>query len=244
VAYGTTHNAMASAEDGFTNPNQRTGLLRQLRDGVRGLMLDAHPFRDDVYLCHGVCLLGRRPLVEGLCDVARYLDEDPEAVVTIIFESYVPAADVARAFASTGLLEDVHAQPVGAPWPTLREMITRGRRLVVLTDRDGGAFPWYLPVWRHAQETPFTARTPEELSCRENRGRPENPLFILNHFLTDPFGSEALAGRVNHNPLLLERARACEASRGRRANFVTVDFHDVGSLPAAVAALNDREPSP
>ena len=44
-------------------------------------------------------------------------------VVTIIFESYVPAARVKRAFHDAGLDSLVHAQTPGEPWPTLRELI-------------------------------------------------------------------------------------------------------------------------
>lgn len=238
VAYATTHNAMSSAEDRFLGPNQMYGVPRQLRDGVRGLMLDAHPFEGDTWLCHGACQLGRKRLAEGLCDIGRYLDQDPGAVVTILFESYASAADVARAFGEAGLLDDVYAQRADAPWPTLGEMAAQNRRLVVFTDRDGGAMPWYHDVWRWAQETPFSTTAPGDLDCRTNRGDSGNPLFILNHFLTNPIGSRALAETVNHNPFLLDRARRCQRERVRLPNFVTVDFYDVGDVLATTAALN------
>jgi hypothetical protein len=238
VAYATTHNAMSSEEDRFAAPNQNFGLTRQLRDGVRGLMLDAHPWRDDLWLCHGICLAGRRRLAEGLCDVGRYLDEDPGAVVTILFESYLDAAQMETAFREADLLDDVFAQPAGAPWPTLGEFVRSGRRLVVFTDRDDDAASWYHDVWAYAQENPYAATTPSALSCAQNRGASTNALFILNHFLTAPLASPELARMVNFNPALLDHARRCQRERMRFPNFVTVDFYDLGDLMPTVSALN------
>lgn len=238
VSYLTTHNAMSNATERFIAPNQTHPIARQLRDGVRGLMLDLHDDRGVVSLCHGVCSLGRRPLVEGLCAVGQHLDEDPGAVVTLILESYVPVAAMEPAFREAGLLDDVHTQALGAAWPTLGEMVRSGRRLVVLTDRDGGTRPWLHDVWDYAQETPFSAAAPSELSCRPNRGDAGNALFIFNHFLTMLSGFPHLARMVNFNPFLLERARACQAARGRLPNFVTVDFYEIGDASAAVSALN------
>lgn len=238
VSYLTTHNAMSNASERFIAPNQTHPIARQLRDGVRGLMLDVHDDRGVVSLCHGVCSLGRRPLVEGLCAVGRHLDDDPGAVVTLILESYVPVATMEPAFRAAGLLDDAHMQPSGTAWPTLGEMVRSGRRLVVLSDRDGGARPWLHGVWDYAQETPFSAASPSELSCAVNRGGTRNSLFIFNHFLTMLSGFPHLARMVNFNPFLLERARACQAARGRLPNFVTVDFYEIGDAAATVSALN------
>lgn len=238
VAYATTHNAFSTAEENFMLPNQQRALARQLRDGVRGLMLDVHDDRGTTSLCHGLCVIGHRPLREGLCDIGRFLDEDPTAVVSIIFESYVPVADIEVAFREAQLLDDVHAQPAGTPWPTLAEMIRAGRRLVVFSDRDGGARPWHHDVWQWAQENPYAARTPDELSCRLNRGDARNSLFILNNFLTNPTASPSLADMVNHDPFLTTQVQRCQRERMLFPNFVTVDFYDRGDVLRVVDALN------
>ncbi|MBL8684038.1 MAG: hypothetical protein JNK05_33000 [Myxococcales bacterium] len=239
VAYATTHNAFAVEDERFGAPNQRRSMRQQLADGVRGLMLDVYLDRGRAQLCHGPCSLGRRPLVDGLCDITQFLDDQPGEVVTIIFESYTTAAEVERAFVESGLIERVHEQRAGDPWPTLRAMIERDRRVVVLTDREGGARPWYLPVWSHAWETPFSARTPTDLeTCRMNRGSRANPLFIFNHFLTNPLASPELATMVNNDPFLIDRARRCQRETSALPNFVTVDYYDIGSVLSTTRALN------
>ena len=238
VSYATTHNAMSSEEDGFAPPNQKSNVTHQLEDGVRALMLDVHPDVDGPALCHGYCVLGSRPLADGLADIRAFLDAHPREVVSIIFESYVDAGDVAAAFEESGLLPYARSQAVGAPWPTLQELIDGGDRLVVFTDHQGGALPWYLDVWDFAFETHFHYESVEELSCAPNRGSPDSSLFILNHFLTSPVALPELAEQINHNPLFLDRALLCQAEDERLPNFVTVDFYEIGDLFDVVSSLN------
>jgi len=238
VSYATTHNANSNAQEGFTGPNQQYGVTRQLEDGVRGLMLDTHYDAGSVMLCHAFCSLGKRPLVDTLIEIREFLEREPYEIVSIIFESYVSAADTQAAFAAAGLLPYVHAQGVADPWPTLREMIASDRRLVVFTDSGGGTYPWYHHVWNYAFETHYSFATPANLSCAPNRGNPANRLFILNHFLTQVFGSPALANQINHDPLFIDRANACAAANAALPNFVTVDFYDIGDTFSVVRALN------
>ncbi len=241
VAYPTTHNAMSTEDEGWVNPNQYLGIERQLGDGVRGLMLDIHPGTDGtVWLCHGICSLGSRPLVDGLQAIGEFLEQNRGEVVTIIFESYVTPGEVAAAFQDGGLAARVHAQAPGTDWPTLREMIDIDRRLVVLTDADGGGtYDWYMDVWAHAWETDYDAREIADFTCDINRGTAGNPLFIFNHFLTRSRPVPDEASLTNANPFLIDRATGCMTESGSLPNFVTVDFYSVGDLFEAVAMLNE-----
>ncbi len=239
VSFATTHNAMSNAADGWVMPNQNVGIEAQLAAGVRGLMLDIHEWGEDVLLCHGPCPLGSRPLDDGLVAIRRFLTSHRGDVITIIFESYVPAPRVAAAFKAAGLDTFVHAHAPGTPWPTLRELIDDDERLIVLTDDDGGgAYAWYMNVWSQAFDNPYAAETVGDFTCEGGRGDGATPLFIFNHFLSNPLAQPDSAPTVNANPFLLDRARACMTARGHLPNFVTVDFFDQGDLLATVAALN------
>ena len=239
VAYATTHNAYSNATDGFIGPNQEFAVPRQLSDGIRGLMLDAYILDGEVVQYHGLPDLGTYPLVTTLNEIREFMEANPREVVTLIFESYVDGDEIAGVFEEAGLVDLAHSQSTDAPWPTLGEMIEDGKRLVVFTDLDGGARDWYLPVWDFAFETNYSFAEPEDLSCDPNRGNPENSLFILNHFLTQTFGSEELAEQVNFNPLLEDRIEECALRNDRLPNFVTVDFYNIGDTLADVAALNE-----
>ncbi len=244
VAYATSHNAHASLADNFRPPNHLYGLTQQMDEGIRGLMLDTYydeRFGGATALCHGACVFGRRPLVEGLSEINDFLSAHPREVITIIFESYIDAPDVLAAFEASGLLARTYAHTPGTAWPTLQEMIDADTRMVVFTDRDGGTYDWYMDVWDHAWETHFSAETPEDFSCAPNRGDTANDLFIFNHFLTAPFASEALSEMVNHNPFLLERATGCQTESGDFPNFITVDFYSIGDVLSVTNTLNGVE---
>ncbi len=238
VAFACTHNAMSNTEDGWIGPNQKYPVARQLADGVRALMLDLHTNGGKVMLCHGTCGLGQKPLAEELKSLRAFLQANPREVVTLIFESYAKGGDVVAAFTAAGLEPLLHAQQAGAAWPTLAQMIDSGRRLVVLTDRGGGAAPWYHDVWAHAWETHWSNKKAAGFSCKKNRGKAGNALFILNHFLTNPVAMPLLAEQVNHNPLFIDRARQCQKESGRLPNFLTVDFYSIGDVLKVAAALN------
>jgi hypothetical protein len=240
VAYATTHNAMSSAEMGFAGPNQHFALWRQMEDGVRGLMLDVHAARDGtVSLCHADCALGGFPLVDGLADIRAFLDCHPGEVMTIIFESYVPESDIAAAFATSDLIRYVHAQDASAPWPTLREMIASDERMVVFTADHARTLPWHMYSYDYAWENPYSAATPSDLSCAQDRGSRARSLWIFNHFLTNPIASAPLAEMINHDPFFQMRVDGCRTdASGDLPNFVTVDFYDIGDVLNVVDALN------
>ncbi len=65
-----------------------------------------------------------------------------------------------------------------------------------------------------------------------------NDLFLINHFLTDPTPSLALAETVNFDPFLGDRVRSCSQSLGRRPTFIAVDFLGSSDLLALVDGLN------
>ena len=240
VAYATTHNAMSSADDGWWLANQRRSIARQLADGVRGLMLDTHYDGSDhtVWLCHKLCWLGSERLDKELTVIARFLDEHPHEVITLIFESKVSAADTGKAFADSGVLRHVYEHPVGQPWPTLGEMVAAGQRLVVFTDHGGGTFPWYMAQWQHCLENPWAAWTERSFDCSVNRGKVGNALSVLNHFVSDPLPDRRVAAMVNRGRELMQHARRCEREWNHVVNFVTVDHYDQGDLFDVVARLN------
>jgi hypothetical protein len=238
VAFATAHNAMSNADDRWLYPNQEHGIARALADGVRGLMLDTHYDRGSTGLCHGVCTFGRRPLVEGLCDVTQFLDAHPGEVVAIQFENHIADGDTVAAVMASGLGDYVHAQTPGQPWPTLGEMVRGRERLVVFVESGGGSPSWLMPLFAHSWDTPYSFLTAADFSCATNRGTRGNALFTLNHFLTNPTADRALAEMVNHNPVLIDRARRCAIEGGQLPNFVAVDFYSVGDVFAVVAALN------
>jgi len=250
VAHLTTHNAMSAEAYGFIAPNQTRSFTGQLDAGVRALMLDVHRNADSglpspnlgaeaIALCHGYCAFGAIPLTAGLTEIRAWLDAHPREVVTLILENYVSAAALETSFADAGLLPLLATHTTGAAWPTLGQMIDSGRRVVVLTDSQGGQRPWLLPVFSEAWDTDFSAATTADFTCDVLRGSFSNRLIILNHFLSDPLPSPLLADQANAASFLPGRVADCRAEwGGRLPNFVTVDFFERGVAAQVVADLN------
>lgn len=238
VSYATTHNAF-SVDPEYIVDNQTRSVTTQLEEGIRGLMLDTHYDEESVpSYCHGPCGFGKEPLVDGLGVITAFLEENPREVVTIIFESNVSSADTAAAFEASGLIRYVVRQPLGAAWPTLEAMIEADTRLVVFTDDGGGDYDWYLDQFAYAFQNDYAADTAADFTCEADRGSGDNPIYIFNHFLTSPLAAPELAAMVNPYEVLAPRVEQCWAETGKRPNFVTVDFYEIGDVLRVVDELN------
>lgn len=192
------------------------------------------------YLCHGSCEIGARPLVPVLRGIRDFLVESPGEVLVFVIEDYVKPVDIAAAFAESGLDRFVFRGDVKPPWPTLREMITSDQRVVVFGENDTGGVPWYHPAFETIRETPYTFRTPQDFSCRPNRGGTAGPLFQISHWIeTTPAPKPSNAEIVNAHDFLLARVRQCQQERGKLPNIVAVDFAMTGDVVGVAAEMND-----
>ena len=296
VVLPATHNSMSAPLPGWFSSEQERSIGGQLRDGIRGLLLDTHygdklrngnvrtyfgsrekfvgtlkrdelspqsvaaamrlrerlGFRGEgergMYLCHTFCELGATPLEDGLRDIHQFLATHPSDVVVVVNQDYVTPADFVGAVAEAGLASYAFTPPTGSRWPTLRQMIDSGKRLVLLAENEAGAAPWYqLAYARLVEETPYTfpraalltneAKLPA--SCEPNRGPEGAPLFLINHWIsTDPLPKPSDAAKINAYAPLLARARDCARIRDHVVNLLAVNFYKQGDLFRVVDTLN------
>jgi len=256
LAQVCTHNAYSTEADGFLipTPNQTYGLTRQLDDGVRCLMLDTYAWEDDLWLCHGICgEWGARPLVEGLAEVAAWLDANPREVVTFILEAYISEDQTRGALEDSGLWPRVyhHGAEPGSPWPTVGEMLDADQRLVVFTDDGAANREWHLDWAAYGFETPYDDPT---FTCADNRGDPtayDHQIFVLNHYtLCTLGGCEENALVNNAYDFAYPRARQCWLENPDHnpfqqiPTFINVDHHHApdGEIFEVAAALNAEWP--
>ena len=238
ISWLVTHNAMSNRAEGWWFPNQSYGITRQLNDGVRGLMLDIHMIDDQPFLLHGSSVLGKLPLASGLAEIKAFMQQRSDAVITLILECYAPATKVRESFKLAGLLDNLHQQETGNPWPVISDMIARNKRLVLFTDSGGGEWRGCHDVWKFCQETHYSVKQVADFSFKRNRGHESNPLLILNHFLTRPTAGLALAQKANATTVLKPRLEECEKATKRFPNFVAVDFYECGDTPDLLFKFN------
>lgn len=247
ITWLCTHNSMSSSEAGWKLANQTHTIEKQLSSGVRALMLDIHVQDRKLVLRHGppaARVFGFQPLPDALQTIRTFLVRNPDAIVTLILESYAPSKDVAAAISNANLATYCHTQNTEKPWPTLDTLRKSGKRLVVFSDRveKGTTAPdWYMYVWQHCWETDWQAvSTDDLLNAKQRRGKQSNKLFILNHFITNTFPSRKASKDANSLPFLSRRIAKARKDFGKKPNFLVLDFYEQGDASSIVKRLNQQ----
>ncbi|CAM0901485.1 unnamed protein product [Alopecurus aequalis] len=259
----TTHNSFAvtgtpSATGApiVSPPNQEDSVTDQLKNGVRGLMLDTYDFKNDLWLCHsfaGKCydFTAYVAASKVLKEIQAFLDSNPSEVITIFVEDYTAPGSLSKALAAAGLAKYVFPPSKmpsnGADWPTLKDMVAQGHRLLVFTSKqgregsDGAAYEWNYVV-----ETKYGSDGLAVGSCG-SRGESKamdskaQSLVLLNFFTTNPSQSWAC---VNNSAPLITKIKSCYDAFGKRwPNYIAVDFYmrsSGGGAPLATDVANGR----
>ncbi|MCK9898710.1 hypothetical protein MXD63_01255 [Frankia sp. Cpl3] len=228
----------------WTTPAEVESFLAGLRPRARAALAPfatgASSERPGLWLCHGICQLGATALDDALTGVAGWLARNPAEVITLILQDGVPPQPVMAVFRKVGLGRYLARPPAaGQPWPTLGQMIDRGRRLVVFAENGDVPGTWYRNFFRANADTPFDVRIPGGFTCRVGRGAARPGMLLINHWLTDHAATRADAALVNTVSSLSAHAEQC-AARGLRPTFLAVNFATVGDLVPTVAAYNRR----
>jgi hypothetical protein len=210
---------------------------------IRDRLTEGTPGAPGLYLCHGFCELGARPLDAALRGLRDFLVAHPGEVLLLILEDYVTPQDLAAAFERSGLARLAYRGPTG-PWPTLRQLVARDERVIVLAESGRPGVPWIRPAFAAMQETPYTFRDARDtLSCAPNRGGTAGSLFQLNHWIeTTPTPRPSNAAIVNAADYLLARVERCARARGRRPNVLAVDWYRTGDVLRVARTLNGLGP--
>jgi hypothetical protein len=196
-----------------------------------------------VFLCHTLCEVGATRALDALRAVHRFLVRHPEEVVILAIQDETSAADTAAAIRASGLVDEVYLGDADRPWPTLRELVDRDERVIVLAENRPDGAPWIHHQPAVMQETPFHFRSAAALeapaSCAPNRGGTAGSLLLVNHWVdTSPAPRVTIARRVNAHDFLAPRLTECRRRRGMLPNVVAVDFYRDGDAAKVVDELN------
>jgi hypothetical protein len=196
----------------------------------------------EVFLCHAFCEVGATKALEALTDVHEFLVQHPEEVLILSIEDDTDPEDTAALIRESGLIREVYTGPAAPPWPTLKTMIERNQRVLVLIENEPGDEPWMHRQDAITQETPYRFNTAAQLtapdSCAANRGGDAGSLLLVNHWVdTSPAPRRSIAREVNTAAVLGERLDRCRRERGLLPNIVAVDFYRDGDVFPTVEEL-------
>lgn len=253
---------------GNSGSNQELPVKSQLTDGVRFLQAQIQ-FPDNAtepHFCHTSCdLLDAGPITEWLTEVKEWVEAHPYDVITILLGNgnYSHPSIYAPSIESTGILKYVYQAPYLPmalnDWPTLEDMIVRGKRIVMFLDyeADQVAYPWLLDQFSQMWESPFDpldrdfpcdVQRPPDLS--EDAAR--NRLYLINHNLNVEFNVLDVSLLVPAVNLLNETnaadgygslglaANNCRSDWGRAPNILNVDYYNYGDPPGSVFEVAAR----
>lgn len=241
-----THNAFSivnapllTGPQRITFYNQEDTVTNQLRNGVRGLMLDMYDFENDIWLCHsfrGQCynFTAFEPAINTLKEVEAFLSANPTEIVTIIIEDYVHSPKgLTRVFADAGL--DKYWFPVskmpkkGDDWPTVNDMVKKNYRLLVFTsDSSKEAAEGIAYQWRYMVENgpgdpgvvPGSCSSRKESKALNSRSA---SLFLMNYFPTVAVQNGACK---EHSTQLVDMVGSCYKAAGNMMpNYIAVNFY-------------------
>jgi len=210
---------------------------------IRDRLVGGKDAERGIYFCHGFCELGAYTVAPVLPEIRNFLVQQPGEVVILVIEDYITPEDLDRLFTESGLVDFAYTGSATV-WPTLRDLIATNQRLIVFAESGRPGPTWLHPAFATFQETPYTFHTPDEMSCRPNRGGTTGVLFQINNWIeTTPAPRPSNAAIVNAYDPLLTRARRCQGERGHLPNVIAVDFYATGDVLRVARTLNGVETS-
>ncbi|KAB8295172.1 hypothetical protein EYC80_007101 [Monilinia laxa] len=237
--------------------NQDIDVTAQLNAGVRFLQAQTHYSFGVLKLCHTSCWEeDAGPAVDYLSDVKKWLDANPNEVVTLLLTNgdYIPVGNFSAVMEASGLASYAYIPPHKLAideWPTLQEMITAGDRLVMFTDYGANTniAPYVLPEFSYFFETAYDVTTPTFPTCTLDRPSGSNGdglLPLINHFLdVDILGisvpDRLAAAKTNAATgvgSIGAHADLCTETWGRKPRVMLLDFFNTGNALAAQNTLN------
>lgn len=261
VTSAMTHDAHTGDEkQGATtdiSKDQDRTVTEQLQSGIRTLRISAE---SDGTLAHSGMPFG--PLSGLLKMVTDFLDSNPYEVVTIVDESSWPSTPDTPSTLQTIYESNTESYLfrykqngmapfstlVAGVWPTIKDMVAAGKRLVVLSSIDyDHSVPWRLHSYDgtkrdeclismdrddYSWDTASVLRPPMTVVKSSNsfRYQPSNHLYLLNHYFYFVLGaintSDKSFCQWGNGELIVEYATMAWYKTNRKPNFLMVDYYD------------------
>nr|WP_297903577.1 LamG-like jellyroll fold domain-containing protein [uncultured Parabacteroides sp.] len=165
------------------------------------------------------------PFNESLNAIKNALDADPHKVMTLFLDFYVET-ELESSFKESGLMEYVLEYDARNGWPSLKDMLSTGKRLVVFEVQKHLNSPSWLHNMRDFVEHTDAdwGNQSEEVESFDERLKKSLSLFAGYKFLETSRGnSNDISALARQTPYLIESFKRAWVRDGRIPNFILVD---------------------
>lgn len=166
------------------------------------------------------------PFIDELVTIREYLESKPDKILTLFLDFNVNVNELTKIIDESGLLPYLYLHDAENEWPTLKNMVETGKRVVVFMMQQHRNSPdWLHYVWDYAVEPYFSILEAPDFIGEFLKGDPKNNLLIYNDY-----NFPKRAGRpdesffnTTQNPYLIEHVKNVWKSTGKTPNFIMLD---------------------
>ncbi len=169
---------------------------------------------------------GSTPFVDQLITIRKHLEEKPDKILTLFLDFNVNTNELTKVVEESGILPYLYVHEPGNDWPTLKNMVETGKRVVIFMMQEHRNSPdWIHYVWDYAVEPYFSILEAPDFIGEFLKGDPRNNLLIYNdyNFPKRAGRPEESFFNTTQNPYLIEHVKNVWKSTGKTPNFIMLD---------------------
>jgi two-component SAPR family response regulator len=169
------------------------------------------------------------PLLPSLQEIKRYLESNPERIMTLFLDFSTNAAEIDEIFQEAGISQYLYTFDPEDGWSPIKTMVEQNKRLVIFAMQEHRNSPeWMYYVWNHAVEPYFSIWEAPVFKGEFLKGDPKNSLLIYNdyNFPRRSDSAKNLKYDTNQNPYLIEHIKNTWTNTGKTPNFVMLDRYE------------------
>ena len=166
------------------------------------------------------------PFIGQLALIRKYLEDNPDKVLTLFLDFNVNINELSRIVDESGIQPYLYVNNGDDDWPTLKNMVESGKRMVVFSMQQHRNSPdWLHYVWDYAVEPYFSIMEAPEFNGEFLKGDPKNSLLIYNDYNFPKRVEQPDRSFFNttQNPYLIEHAKNVWRGTGKVPNFIMLD---------------------
>ncbi|MGV8092055.1 MAG: LamG-like jellyroll fold domain-containing protein [Mangrovibacterium sp.] len=169
------------------------------------------------------------PFIDQLVTIRKYLENKPEKILTLFLDFNVNANELSNLIDESGIHPYLFEYSEREEWPSLKEMVDSGKRLIIFCMQEHRNSPdWLHYVWDYAVEPYYSIMEAPVFLGEFLKGDPRNNLLIYNDYnLANKSGpNNASFFNTTQNPYLIEHIKGVWKNTGKTPNFIFLDRYE------------------